>query len=155
MKQNRTMRLIIAFCMCLVMSLAFTACKDEEVYAGSSDFESYPDYWNDFNDDTAEDIYVPKDPSDTPGETPDFSDDDTSNTTSSSSVPDTDGDGVTNNKDSDIDGDGIKNPDDDDIDGDGVKNEDDNDVDGDGTVNEKDPTPEGPKNNEGPLVPLK
>ena len=57
--------------------------------------------------------------------------------------PDTDGDGIPNDKDKDIDGDGIPNAEDDDMDGDGIPNDQDDDVDGDGIPNEKDITPAG------------
>lgn len=160
MKRNISARLLIAACLCLIMLLTFTACKDEEVFAETSDFESYPDYWNDFND-TEDDIYIPNS-SDSTGsevlEAPDFSLDDEDDT---SSKVDTDGDGKPNDSDTDIDGDGIKNEADSDIDGDGTENDKDNDKDGDGTTNEGDLTPDGPSEKddngkmEGPLVPLK
>jgi len=134
------------------MLFSLTACKEDVVYVGDSDFESYPDYWNDFNN--TDNIYVPQEPDDNLGEedeAPDFSNDDTSNNI------DSDGDGQPNYKDDDIDGDGIKNENDDDIDGDGTKNDQDDDIDGDGTGNEGDLTPDGPPKsdkNEGPFVPI-
>lgn len=163
MKANIMAKIFIALCLTLILLLTFSACKDKEIFAETSDFESYPDDWNNFNEDSGEDsddIFVPQNSSDTPGETPDFSDDDVISDTTSSTVSDTDGDGKPNHRDDDIDNDGEKNENDDDIDGDGVENEKDPDKDGDGTTNEGDPTPEGPSGddsnhtNEGPFVPL-
>lgn len=159
MKTNLSAKFFIAICLCLIAALTFTACKDKEIYAESSDFESYPDYWNDFNDEP-DDIYVPDNNSNTGDTSSDdwtanFDDDD-----DTSSEVDTDKDGITNKNDSDIDGDGVKNEDDSDIDGDGVDNDKDSDIDGDGTDNEGDTTPEGPSEDssngkhEGPFVPL-
>ena len=52
MKSKLFLKIFIAVCLCAILALAFTACKDKEIYAESSDFESYPDYWNDFNENT-------------------------------------------------------------------------------------------------------
>lgn len=156
MKSNLSIKLIIAICLSFVLALTFTACKDKEIYAESSDFESYPEYWNDFNEDHG-DLYVSG--SDTSSEDNDdwTANEDDDNT---SSDVDTDNDSITNDKDTDIDGDGVDNKDDNDVDGDGVENDKDPDIDGDGAENEDDDTPEGPTEedksdkNEGPFVPL-
>lgn len=164
MKSNLLTKLLIVLCLCLITALTFTACKDKEIYAETSDFESYPDYWNDFNKDNGE-LYVP-DNSDNSGSngssseedwTANFIEDDEEDTTNS---VDTDGDGTENKNDPDIDGDGIENKDDPDVDGDGIENEKDPDIDGDDIPNEGDTDEDGTIGNdggvnEGPFVPLK
>ena len=145
-------KLFLVLCLSLTVIFAFTACSDETVYKDiTSDFNT------DKNSSVEENIYVPQDPSNTPGETPDFSENDD---TSSTTQPDTDGDSKPNSTDDDIDNDGIKNEVDGDVDGDNVTNDKDDDIDGDGVKNEDDTTPNGPSsgetssNNEGPFVPF-
>ena len=172
MKSMLIKKLVLLICLCLISVLTFTACKEKTVYT-KKDIEkeesgSDSDYWKE----PSEDIYVPNTSDDGTGETPDFSADDNNSTTSSNKVntnsDDIDNDGIKNDVDTDVDGDGIKNENDSDIDGDGIKNENDTDIDGDGTDNDKDDdidgdvekndddeTPNGPKSNEGPLVPTK
>ena len=153
MKSNLSAKLIIAIFLCLIMALTFTACRDKEIYAESSDFESYPDYWNDFNEDHG-DLYVPDSDDTSTNETIDWGDTDGDD---SNDDIDTDKDGISNKQDYDIDGDGVKNEDDSDIDGDGVGNENDPDIDGDDIPNENDPDKDGVEEsnkNEGPFVPL-
>ena len=58
MKSNLLAKLLISVCLCLVAAFTFTACKDKEIYANHSDFESYPEYWNSFNQEAGE-IYIP------------------------------------------------------------------------------------------------
>ena len=156
-KSNIFAKIFIAICILLVAALTFTACKDKTIYAENSDFESYPDYWNDFNNG---DLYVPEDnnssgaESDNEDWTANLGDDDTSST-----PVDTDNDGKPNTKDRDIDGDGVKNEDDTDIDGDGIPNDKDDDIDGDDIPNEGDTDPDGTSGNksdtnEGPFVPF-
>ena len=161
MKSNLIAKVLIAVCLCLITALTFTACKDKEIYAESSDFESYPDYWNDFNEDSGE-LYVPdnnvdSDSDDTVSEdwTANFIEDDEDDT----NRVDTDGDGAPNQSDPDIDGDGIENKDDPDVDGDGIENDKDPDIDGDDILNEGDVDEDGTIGNdsgvnEGPFVPL-
>ena len=55
MKSKLPAKILIAVCLCLITALTFTACKDKDIFADSSDFESYPEYWNNFNDE----IFVP------------------------------------------------------------------------------------------------
>ena len=134
LKSNLPAKLLIAVCLCLITALTFVACKDKDIYAESSDFESYPDYWNDFNNDNG-DIYVSKEDQSNTSTTPDTDNSNSSDgdeLTSSekdfiedfknnidkeddntSSTIDTDNDGVTDDKDTDDDGDGI--PDDDEV----------------------------------------
>ena len=157
MKSKLIAKIVIALCFSLISVLFFSACKDKTIYAQNSDFESYPDYWNDFN---KGDIYVPQDSSDTPGETPNFNEDDNDNSnndsnSNDSSNVDTDGDGIVDDKDNDIDDDGIENKDDNDVDGDGEENDKDTDDDNDGIPDVKDPTPQGPVIKESPFVPSK
>lgn len=136
MKSKLFLKIFIAVCLCAIVAFAFTACKDKEIYAESSDFESYPDYWNDFN----EEMYVPETLPSTPGETPDFSEDDDENTTSD--TVDTDKDGTPDVDDTDDDNDGKPDTEDPDDDNDGIKDEDEE-------KEEKD------YGNQGPLVPFK
>lgn len=162
MKSNLPAKIFIAVCLCLVTALTFTACKDKEIYAESSDFESYPDYWNDFNEDNGE-LYVP-DNDDISGSSGSSSEEDwTANFIDDEEEDidkvDTDGDGNPNQSDPDIDGDGTENKDDPDVDGDGVENEKDPDIDGDDIPNEGDTDEDGTVGNdsgvnEGPFVPL-
>ncbi len=159
MKSNLPTKLIITMCLCFVVSLTFVACKDKEVFAESSDFESYPEYWNDFNDE----IFVPdtsdgitgdnnqtSDGSDSSSNdnttsseyedwTANITDDDDENT--ASGEVDTDKDGISDNKDPDDDNDGVTDDKDPDDDNDGVRDEEEN----------KDKTDYG---NQGPFVPL-
>lgn len=152
MKLNLAAKLIIVFCLCLVVLLAFTACRDKEIYAESSDFESYPEFWNDFNDGSTGDIFIP-DPeissaitsgddsgsessntsssgdeisSNTATESEDytanFGDDDEEENTSSS--VDTDNDGTPDITDPDDDNDGTPDTEDPDDDGDGTPDKD-------------------------------
>lgn len=58
MKSKLLAKLLFTVCLCLATAFIFTACKDKEIYANHSDFESYPEYWNSFNNNTG-DIYVP------------------------------------------------------------------------------------------------
>ncbi len=57
MKTKLFLKILIAVCLCSVIALTFTACKDKEVFAESSDFESHPDDWNNFNNNG--DIIIP------------------------------------------------------------------------------------------------
>ena len=150
-----SMPLCIA-CLCLTIIFTFTACKEtneKTIYPEVSMNESITSYW-DNPVSTPDDLYVPPTASDTPGETPDFGEDDEI----TKPEVDTDNDGITNDKDDDIDGDGILNEDDPDMDGDGVNNEEDSDIDGDDIPNIEDSKPEGPVNddstNQSPLVPF-
>lgn len=152
MKSNLVTKLIIVFCLCVVFLLAFTACKDKEIYAESSDFESYPEFWNDFNDDSTGDIFVPdldanstitsdddnstdssnasssgdasssNNATESDDFTANFGDDDEDENTSSS--VDTDNDGTPDNTDTDDDNDGTPDVDDPDDDGDGTPDKD-------------------------------
>ena len=153
MKSNFALKTFVILCLSLAVIFVFSACADETVYrdvtldSGLSSNVSSEE----------ENIYVPQDSSATPGETPDFSEKDD---TTSSTIPDTDGDGKVNIKDDDIDNDGIKNEVDGDVDGDNIVNDKDDDIDGDGVTNDGDKTPEGPSSsdtsstNEGPFVPF-
>lgn len=58
MKSKLLAKLLFTVCLCLATAFIFTACKDKEIYANHSDFESYPEYWNSFNSNTG-DIYLP------------------------------------------------------------------------------------------------
>ena len=58
MKSKLLAKLLCTVCLCLATAFIFTACKDKEIYANHSDFESYPEYWNSFNSNTG-DIYLP------------------------------------------------------------------------------------------------
>ncbi len=116
MKIKSLLRLIVVLALCLSVLCVFTACKDDEIYAGSDDFQSYPDYWNDFNDDSG-DIYIPDTPNDTTSGdstgssndgttsseeedwTANFTEDEDEDTTSS--VVDTDKDGTPDDTDPD------------------------------------------------------
>lgn len=148
LKSNLLIKCLTAICLCAVFALTFTACRDKEVFADTSDFESYPEYWNDFNDD----IYVPNNsnsttnnssgnssitpPSDDEDWTANFiEDDDESNTFEDT---DTDNDGLTDNVDPDDDNDGIPDESDPDDDNDGTPDTDDVD-----------------NGNQGPFVPYK
>lgn len=158
MKSNLFVKILIAVCLCSIAVFTFTACRDKEVYAESSDFESYPEYWNGFNSDSG-DIYIP-DNNSTSGigstnnsssydnSTPDdnysseledwtanFIEDDEETT---SSEVDTDKDGIVDDKDTDDDNDGITDDKDPDDDNDEIKDEDEADY-----------------GNQGPLVPIK
>lgn len=58
--KNTITKLSVVLCLILVSALTFTACREKSVYAENSDFESYPEYWNSFNDssdDTEGEIY--------------------------------------------------------------------------------------------------
>lgn len=57
MKSNLHIKVFITVCFSLIALLTISACKDGDVYAESSDFDLYPDSWNDFNKDNG-DIYV-------------------------------------------------------------------------------------------------
>lgn len=60
--KNTITKLSVVLCLILVSALTFTACREKSVYAENSDFESYPEYWNSFNDssdDTEGEIYLP------------------------------------------------------------------------------------------------
>ncbi len=57
MKSKMFLKVFIAICLCAILALTFTACKDKQVFAESSDFESYPDDWNNFN--TNGDLVIP------------------------------------------------------------------------------------------------
>lgn len=59
MKSKLFIKFLISVCVSSLMILTFSACKDREVYANNSDFESYPEYWNSFNENTNGDIFVP------------------------------------------------------------------------------------------------
>ena len=54
MKSKLSIKLLITACLCAVALLTFTACKDKSIYAEKEDFESYPEYWNAFNESTPE-----------------------------------------------------------------------------------------------------
>lgn len=80
----------ISFVICLLsmVALLFTACSEKDIYAENSDFESYPDYWNSFNQNTTgDDLYIvdPSDKTTTAGDNSaeSGSDKDTSSNTSS------------------------------------------------------------------------
>ena len=142
MKLKFYAKFVFVICLCVVCLSTFTACKDEKtIYAEETNTNSQPDseYWKDTSE--PDDIYVPADPNDTDGETPNFSDDDV---VSPSDKIDTDSDAVPNNKDTDIDGDKIPNEKDDDVDGDSIPNDKDDDIDGDTILNQDDTTPSGP-----------
>lgn len=133
MKTTLLIKLMIVLSLCLAVLFAFTACKDDEIYAGSDDFESYPDYWNDFNEDSG-DIYIPDTNSNlasdnnassndgtTSSEVEDWTanftedEDEDDDVTSSKTETDTDKDGTPDSEDPDDDNDGIiddKDPDD-------------------------------------------
>ena len=130
MKTTLFIKLMMVFMLCIAVLFAFTACKEDEIYAGSEDFESYPDYWNDFNDDSG-DIYIP-DTNSPAGDgnssndgttssevedwTANFDEDEDEDVTSSKTETDTDKDGTPDTDDTDDDNDGItddKDPDDD------------------------------------------
>ena len=85
MKTKLAIKLLVVTSLCLAALLLFTACKDDEIYAGSEDFQSYPEYWNDFNNNTG-DIYIP----------------DTNSTTSGNSKPDENGSNDSSNTSSDV-----------------------------------------------------
>ncbi len=142
MKQSLFMKLVLAVCLCFVVAFTFIACKDKEIYAGSDDFQSYPDYWNDFNDDSG-DIYIPNHQGSTSqGDNDGSSSNDSSNDTSSedftanftddeeeqnsSSTVDTDKDGTPDEVDPDDDNDGVTDDKDDDDDGDGTPDDEEN-----------------------------
>ena len=128
MKTTVFVKLITVLTLCIAVLFAFTACKEDEIYAGSEDFESYPDYWNDFNEDSG-DIYIP-DKNNSTGDGNSSSNGDTTSsevedwtanfdedeeTTSSKIETDTDKDGTPDTDDTDDDNDGItddKDPDD-------------------------------------------
>ena len=124
MKSKFRAKLFMVLCLCLIAVFSFTACKDKAIYAEPDDFESYPDYWNDFNDemivpDTSNPVTNPSG-TETPGETPDFSEDE--------EVPadrvDTDKDGVPDVDDSDDDNDGIPDKEDPDDNNNGILDDD-------------------------------
>ena len=143
MKSNLPAKFIISMCLCLVAALTFVACKDKEVFAESSDFESYPEYWNDFNgeifvpdidDVTTDDNTITSSDGDnsfdngiTSSEeedwTANFTEDDMNEDLTSSEV-DTDKDNIPDDKDPDDDNDGITDDKDPDDDNDGIKDED-------------------------------
>lgn len=125
--KTKLFKLTIVLSLCLAIIFVFTACKDKEIYAGSDDFQSYPEYWNDFNDDSG-DITVPNGNTsnnvETPGEDPNANftpddEDDTSSDSTSSDV-DTDDDGTPDSTDPDDDNDGTDDSEDTDDDNDGT-----------------------------------
>lgn len=125
MKSNLFAKLSIVFCLCLITVFVFASCKEKEVYANNSDFESYPEYWNSFNEDTTGDVYVPDTDDSSKGNVsstsseqsssdPDFGDyeanfeeDEDEESGDTSSSDDTDADGLPDNTDPDDDNDGI------------------------------------------------
>ncbi len=153
MKSNFPTKLVVALCLCLIAALTFVACKDKEVFAESSDFESYPEYWNDFNDE----IFVPDIDDSTTGDndltsngsdnslnnsttsseeedwTANFTEDDKDEDTTSSEI-DTDKDNIPDDKDPDDDNDGITDDKDPDDDNDGIKDEDEADYGNQGPI---------------------
>lgn len=49
----------VLFLLCLLLITAFAGCKEKAIYAENSDFQSYPDYWNSFNQNSNGDVYIP------------------------------------------------------------------------------------------------
>ena len=150
MKSNLSAKLFIAISFCLILMLAFTACKDKEIYAESSDFESYPDYWNDFNNNTG-DIYIPNtqnsSSSNSEGSNSSNSDEQTSSEDWTANFTDDEEDDNTSSA-VDTDKDGTPDDTDSDDDNDGVTDDKDSDDDGDGTPDDE----ENKYGNQGPLV---
>ena len=126
MKSNLFAKLSIVFCLCLITVFVFASCKEKEVYANNSDFESYPEYWNSFNEDTTGDVYVPDTDDSSKGNVsstsseqsssdPDFGDyeanfEEDEDEDTSSNI-DTDNDGIPDISDSDDDNDGTEDKD--------------------------------------------
>lgn len=96
MKSNLPAKFLITVCVCVLMVLTFSACKDREVYANKSDFESYPEYWNSFNEDTTGDIFVPDDNKSNTASTSSGNSSSTDNT-NNADTPDDDGGDYTAN----------------------------------------------------------
>lgn len=57
MRNSVFFKILFVVCISVLLLCTFTACKDKDVFAGDSDFDSYPDYWNDFN--SKGDIFIP------------------------------------------------------------------------------------------------
>ena len=148
MKTKLLVKFIVVLSLCLAVCFVFTACKDDEIYAGSDDFQSYPDYWNDFNDDSG-DIYIPNTDKVTSGDTQN-SDGDSSNTSSEDFTANfTEGDDDNTSDVTDTDRDGTPDVDDNDDDNDGIPDDKDKDDNGNGTPDDE----EKPDySNQGPLV---
>lgn len=152
MKTKLLVKLMVVLSLCLAVLFVFTACKDDVIYAGSDDFQSYPEYWNDFNDDDSGDIILPNgnaSNTETPGEDPNANftpddEDDTSSDSNTSSETDADKD-----TDKDTDNDGTPDSTDPDDDNDGTDDSEDTDDDNDGTPDSEEKPDYG---NQGPLV---
>ena len=91
--------------------MVFTACKEDSIFA-DDDNQSYPEYWNNGDDENG-DIYIPGNTSKPSADEDDdtTSDDFTANFTdeddSTSSEPDSDNDGIPDGQDPDDDNDGV------------------------------------------------
>lgn len=117
MGSKLSLKLLIMTALCLILAFAFTACKEKDVFVTNSDFESYPDYWNSFNESASEDNNDKSDNTSTDSKTDTASDtDDTADNNSSEevldyeifdSVNDADNDGIVDKDDPDDDNDGI------------------------------------------------
>lgn len=84
MKSNLFLKIFIAVCLCAILALTFTACNDKQIFAESSDFDTYPDDWNGFNNNG--DIFIPNiDDSNTDNNTNSDINDNTSNKNNNSS----------------------------------------------------------------------
>ena len=142
MKTKSLLRLIVVLALCLSVLCVFTACKDDEIYAGSDDFQSYPEYWNNFNDDSG-DLYIPNDTNSSSNN----SDDETSSEDFTVNFTEDDDQVISGDRDTDKDG----TPDDKDTDddNDGKPDDKDNDDDNDGTPDDEEKPDYG---NQGPSV---
>ncbi len=123
MSNRPFLKIFLAACLCAVFLLAFAACKEKQVFADSDDFESYPEYWNDFNDNNG-DIYIPNSNNsqtnstdDTNSDDPNANFDDDDESDIEFTEPDNDADGTPDVTDPDDDNDGIPDDDDDDSNG--------------------------------------
>lgn len=163
-KMKSLFRVLAVLILCLSVLFTFTACKDDEIYAGSDDFESYPDYWNGFNEDSG-DIYLPDTNSTASGTAQGSGDSDDSNVSSDDYTANfTDDEDDTESKveskveettsskvddSTDTDNDGTPDVDDTDDDNDGITDDKDPDDDNDGTTDDEEKPDYG---NQGPLV---
>ena len=146
MKTKLLLKLIIVLSLCLAVLLVFASCKDKEIYAGSDDFQSYPEYWNDFNNDDSGDLILPNG-SNSSNETPD--EDPNANFTPDDDEDNSSSDNTSSETDTDTDKDGQPDSTDPDDDNDGVTDDKDDDANGDGTLDEEEKPDYG---NQGPLV---
>lgn len=132
MRNSVFFKILFVVCISVLLLCTFTACKDKDVFAGDSDFESYPDYWNDFNSNG--DIFIP--------------DAVNGNTNSDKNGSNADGDNVN----SDEDGDYTANFTDDDDDNDSKDNTSDNSS--SGSDNDNNISSKTDNTNQGPFVPF-